>query len=106
MPGGFGAGLGDGEDGFGGGFVGGKGVEKADGPGDSGGAVEAEDAGVASAEEFGFAGAELGAKTEQKGGIGADLLDGAGGVDLDGKLLVGEERGEMGEDVAAKASGS
>ena len=103
MPGGFGAGFGDGEGGFGGGLVGREGVEEAGGPGDGRRTVETEDAGVAGSKEFGFTGAELGAKAEQEGGgVGADLLDGTGGVDLDGKLLVGEERSEVGEDVAAR----
>ena len=100
-PRGFSAGLGDREGGLSGGVVGCQGMEEAGGPRDGGGAVQAQDARIASAKEFGFAGPELGAEAEQEsGGVGADLLDGASGVDLDGELFVGEEWGEVGEDVA------
>jgi hypothetical protein len=61
-----------------------------------------EDAAVAGSEEFGFVAGEFGAEAEQKHGcVGADLLDRAGGVDADGKLLVGEELGENGEEADA-----
>ena len=77
-------------------------MQELGGPGEGGWAFEMQDAGIAGAEELWGAGCELGAKLEQEvGGIGADLLDGAGGVDLDGQVYVGEERCEEMEDLVA-----
>ncbi len=101
--GGFGAEVGDGEGGFGTGFIGGFGIEETGGPGEGCRAFEVEDARVTGAEELGGSGGELGAELEEEGGgIGADLFDGAGGVDLDGEVDVGEERGEEVEDLVRR----
>jgi hypothetical protein len=73
-------------------------------PGQRGVAVEAEDAADAGGEQVGvFAvaagGAELGAEAkEEGGGVGTDLLDGAGGVDADGEVGVVEEGCEVAEE--------
>jgi hypothetical protein len=95
--GGGGAVLGENEGGLGGEVVGVR--EEGGGPGEGGFAVEAEDAADAGAEELRFIGTELGAEAEEEGSrVGADLLDGAGGVDADGEVFIGEERCEMAEE--------
>lgn len=96
----WGAGFRDGDGGFGGCvvFV----LEELRGPGDSAGAFEMEDAGVTGSEELRFVAGEFGAEAEEEHcRVGADLFDGAGGVDADREHLVGEELGEKGEEMGA-----
>lgn len=94
-----GVGLGDGHGGLGGGIV----LKRQElrGPADGGLAFEREDAGVAGSQQLGLVvghqrgaypriGGQLGMQAQQEGrGVGAHLLDGADGVEADGRLPVG-----------------